>query len=281
MEFDDPTIPEFASWRSYDLFAQRVRHERRYVWDKATQLFLDTVVATLKGRDVNIPDGKLFYRAQRGIDEQSIYDDEGHEVGVDLFGFGAVRMKPLTSRAKEGRANSVGIPMLYLASKEQTAISEVRPWIGSQVSVAQFKTLRNLRALNLSVEHGQSSIGHLLFSDLQEEPSNAARKERSVWIDIDNAFSQPVTLSDDAADYVPTQILTELFRKLGYDALIYRSQFGEKGFNVVLFDTNDADAINCAPYKVSGIEVKFEEVGGRWFSSKSQKTKKKQKRTAD
>ncbi len=276
MKVDDPKEPEFASWRSYREFARRVRQTRRYVWQIEVQAFLDTVRATLKDRDVKIPVGKIFYRAQEGINYDSVVDDDDNIIGEEAHGFGAVRMKPLVSRAKEGRVNPAGIPVLYLASTKQTVISEVRPWVGSEISVAQFKILRDLKAVNLSRGHGQMSIGHLTFAQLTgEETSDAETKEKAVWIDIDNAFSQPITRRNDAAAYVPTQILAEFFGDAGYDAIIYRSQFGEKGYNVVLFNVQDAEAINCAPYQVTGIEVSFTEIGNMWFSTKDLESRKK------
>ena len=99
-----------------------------------------------------------------------------------------------------------------------------------------------------------------------ETQSDAETKERSVWTDIDNAFSRPVTLSDDIASYVPTQILAELFLDAGYDAILYRSRFGEVGYNIALFNIEDAEILNCAPYEVTEIEVKYKETGNRWFS---------------
>lgn len=45
------------------------------------------------------------------------------------------------------------------------------------------------------------------------------------------------------------------------------SPVGDDGFNVVLFNPGDAKVINCAPYKVTALEVKFEEGGQRWFAS--------------
>lgn len=276
MNLDDPKKPEFASWRSYQKFAERVRHTHRYVWGKETQAFLDTVLATLNNRDVKISKNTILSRAQLGIQDDPVFDKDGNEIGEESHGFNAKRMKPRANRAKEGRANPTGIPTLYLAAPEQAAISEIRPWIGSEISVAQFKILRDLKAVNLSLGHGKMSIDHLKFSHfLGEETPDAGTKEKAVWVDIDNAFSRPVTLSDDAADYVPTQILAELFRNEGYDAIIYRSQFGKKGYNVVLFKTKDAEAINCAPYKVTGIEIKSEEIGNRWFSTKHLDEKKK------
>lgn len=38
---------------------------------------------------------------------------------------------------------------LYLSTDPQTAMSEVRPWIGSTLTVAQFRILRNLKNCRL------------------------------------------------------------------------------------------------------------------------------------
>ncbi len=199
MEFDDPRKPRFASWRSYAEFAHRVQHSRRFVWDFAIQAFLDTVLATVADRDVKISKDTILFRAQRGTELAPHLDEDGEEIGMDVVGFGAERMKPLASRAREGRANPAGIAVLYLASQEQTAISEIRPWVGSNVSIAQFKVLRDVRAINLSLGHGQTSVAEMMFSELSGDRTPAAEKiEKAIWIDIDNAFSRPITLSDDS-----------------------------------------------------------------------------------
>ena len=179
-------------------------------------------------------------------------------------------MKPDAAHARDGRANSAGIPVLYLASTEQTAISEVRPWVGSEVSVAQFRITRELAAIDLTKGHGQLSWKNLNLRYLisKEEP-DAETREQAVWIEIDNAFSRPVTPSDENASYLPTRILAELFQEAGFDALVYRSQFnqGDKtGYNIAVFNLENAEILNCAPYEVQGIEVKFQEIGNRWFS---------------
>ena len=85
-------------------------------------------------------------------------------------------------------------------------VTEVRPWIGSEISVAQFKALRDLRAVDLSRGHNQVSFGHLTFNHLLgEEAPDAETKKKAVWIDIDSAFSRPVTLSDDTATHYQFQ----------------------------------------------------------------------------
>lgn len=263
MDIDDPGIPEFASWRSFLNFANSVRRNRRFMWEPEVAAFLKTVLATAKDRDRIIKQGMILYRAQIGLE----YHEDKH--GVDFVAFGHKRMKPHENLAIEGRANPTGIPMLYLASSVETAISEVRPWIGSELSVAQFKILRELKIMDLSVRHGETPIRYLSFSNLlDEKPVSKEKKEIVVWCDIDNAFSRPVTRTDNFADYVPTQILSELFCDNGYDGVIYRSQFGERGFNIALFNLQDAEAINAAPYEVKGIELEFKEIGNRWFSRK-------------
>jgi hypothetical protein len=269
------TKPEFFSWRSYQDFARLVRHTCRYVWHIEVQAFLDTVLATLKDRDMKLARGKVLYRAPRGINYDPTVDDDGNDLGEAPWGFDANRMKPLTDRAREGRVNPTGIPVLYLASEIHTAISEVRPWVGSDISVAQFKILRDIKAINLSAGHDQDAAGHLTLDQLTDaETPDAASKEKSVWIDIDNAFSRPVTFSDDATDYVPTQILAELFRNAGYQAIIYRSQFGKRGYNIALFNAEDAEVISCTPFRVTCIGVNYEPMGNTWHSRKHAKAEK-------
>lgn len=264
MDIDDPEKPEFATWQSYTHFAERVRLKRRYVWGIEENSFLDTVLATIRDRSGYLEEGTIFYRAQQGVDWRDVTDSEGN-IDQKPEGYGSERMKPRPNQANEGRANPAGISVLYLGTTEQTAISEVRPWIGASLSVAQFKILKRLKAIDLSRGHGQSSflVAGIPYMHT-DEAVNSNEKEEAVWIDIDNAFSRPVTLSDGEADYVPTQILAELFRNAGYDAIIYKSQFGEKGYNIALFNVNDADAINCAPYDVTEIEVKFKVTGDHW-----------------
>ena len=270
MEIDDPKIPEFASWESYNNFANSVRRNRRYVWNQEVTAFLETVLATAQDRDRIVEQGVILYRAQLGIE----YHEDEH--GINLSAYSSGRMKPQSDKATEGRANPKGIPMLYLATSVETSISEIRPWIGSEISVAQFKIVREIKLMDLSVRHGDISIRHLKFSNLLDgKPVSREKKEIAVWCDIDNSFSRPVSRSDYSADYVPTQILSELFCDNGYDGVVYRSQFGESGYNIVLFNLRDADPINATPYEVKGLKLDFEEIGNTWFSRKHYEKNKK------
>jgi hypothetical protein len=265
MDIDDPTKPEFASWDSYERFASRVRSDRRFATDAASRAFINTVLATVPLRGMSVTQGQLLYRAQLGIDEEEIKKD-GEVVAFKNWGYPAERMKPVASKVGDGRANPVGIAFLYLASAIQTAISEIRPWIGSKVSVAQFRVMRDLRIVNLTLGHGQFGLGLLSIDELVgQKMVSADTKRRAVWTEIDNAFSRPVTRSEDAVGYVPTQILAEAFRESGYDGVVYRSNFGNPEYNVALFDLDSAEVVNCAPYAIKQIKIEFEEDGDRWF----------------
>jgi hypothetical protein len=68
-----------------------------------------------------------------------------------------------------------------------------------------------------------------------------------------------MTRRDNIADYVPTQIIAELFKREGFDGVAYKSNFGDEGYNSAIFDIDAADIINCGLYKATAIDVKFSE----------------------
>jgi hypothetical protein len=77
--------------------------------------------------------GRIFWRAQLGHDwREERQDGEVFEVQC---AHSSQRMKPRRDRAPEGRVNPKGIPCLYLATTKEAAMSEVRPWMGSYISV--------------------------------------------------------------------------------------------------------------------------------------------------
>ena len=270
----DPEKPEFARWDSYQLFARYVRFQSRYVLGDEEKAFLATVLKTIRGRDVELKEGSTFFRAQLGVNWEVHKDGDGNWIGESVYGYPAARMKPLTNRAKEGRTNPVGIPVLYVGTTLETAVSEIRPWVGAEVSVARCRLLRPLKTLNLTLGHGKSSLGGPIFFHLMDGRAlSAEEKENAVWVDIDNAFSEPVTHSDDRADYAPTQLLAELFRQHGYDAIGYKSHFGDDeeqqrgGFNIAIFDPSAVEIVTCAPYRVDTIKVSSSQIGNDWFKS--------------
>ncbi len=131
-------------------------------------------------------------------------------------------------------------------------MGEIRPWLDSYISVGQFITLRDLNLIDCSVLHGAR------WTYYREEPS-ADEREKAVWAQIDHAFSVPFSENEVTAEYVPTQVLGEVFRQHGYDGIIYKSLLG-KGHNVALFRLDDAMYVKGFLCGVKSIKHDFEEV---------------------
>ncbi len=256
----DTAMNDFKSWNSYRLFANRARRENRFIRTVEDEEFLREVVRTSKTRIQELPAESGLWRAQRGHDWRPLR--QGDEFIDDIpAAYPPARMKPLQGRATEGRANPKGIPVLYLSTRRKTALSEVRPWLGSLVSCAHFRTTRPLSIVDLSVYHQDGFVSY--FS----EP-DASKREKAVWTQIDRAFSEPTTSADDAADYVPTQVIAELFKQEGRDGIAYKSAFGGNGYNIVLFDPADAELTSCTLYKVKSLKSSFEQTDNPYWVEK-------------
>ncbi len=270
-------MSEFESWKQYSEFELFVMRKSRHILDPRNQKFLDAVVETSGKRRGRIEKGAELWRAQlgNGWRNERIFDDSGQE--LDSFEvedpFPPKRMVPLRDRASEGRVNPKGIPCLYLSTDMETSMTETRPWIGSFVSVAQFLMLKDLAVVDCSAD---SARVHLRFEKKKKadgdweyalKDPNPDEWENIVWGDINRAFSQPVTRSDDVAEYAPTQVLAEAFRNAGYDGIVYGSKLGE-GKNVAIFDLAAADVTNCHLYKVEAVNVKYGMAANPYFVKK-------------
>lgn len=239
----------FESWTSFFGFANSVTRDWRYVRDERQRDFLAAVLETSRSRREQLDEGTILWRAQ--ICHEWITESVG-DGEEETFPSPASldRMKPKPDRATEGRANPRGIPHLYLATHEETAVAEVRPWVGSLVSVARVQLLRSVTVVNCTTDdHG--------FRVYFEEPDPEAR-EKAVWRDIDRAFSRPVTMDEGLPEYVPTQVLAEVFRSDGADGIAYRSALGP-GHNIALFALDMADVVSCSLVSVKSVEFQYDQ----------------------
>lgn len=251
----DSLGPTFKSHRDYYHFQREVLKSRRYIRSPETVAFLHAVTTTCSTRESIVKLGAGLRRAQVAHGLRPIYQtgDDGEDIFIDDVECAAskARMLPLRDQASDGRVNSRGIPCLYMATNDVTAVSEVRPTIGAFVTIATMKCLRELKLIDCSVLVEKQFIYF-------KEPGRA-KMEEAVWSDIDRAFSAPVDRSDDAAEYAPTQILAELFCSLGYDGVAYKSAFGEDGYNVAIFNIGDFEVGWCRLFKVKDIMHKIQQ----------------------
>ena len=234
----------FQSWSSFGSFRDKIEHEEGYLQSEEGQEFCAAVVATADERVGSIPTGERYWRAQKGSGQWPLEDGDGQIVGYRAVPYSAKRMKPLPEKACEGRVNPKGIPYLYLSTDEKTAISEVRPWVGSYVTVAEFETCKPLRLVDcfrceIDPVVKTASDLDMLYKLTPQEPEEATRV---VWRWIDLAFSEPVDRDDSTAGYVPTQIIAELFKTNRFGGIKYRSLFNG-GNNLALFDIDSAQQV--------------------------------------
>jgi hypothetical protein len=248
-------INEFKSWRSFSEFRNSTIRKHRYIRLSEMDDFLQTVLSTSKAYETTIQAGRIFWRAQLGYDVKP-YSQDVEYIDDLPVPYRPERMKPVSGESAEGRVNPKGIPYLYMATHRDTALSEVRPWLGALISVAQFKTVRELKVINCSIAEVRQSF-------YMEEPEPPERAQ-AVWSDIDGAFSEPITPSDRTAEYAPTQIIAELFKAKGFDGIAYRSVF-DGGHNVALFDLDAAELINCSLFEAKEIKFTFEKAGEPHF----------------
>lgn len=242
----------FAYWK----FAQEVRLNNRYIFLAETKKFLKAFKDMASKQVVEMERGFTLCRAQLGNDFRPLYAED-IEVDAIPCALSQNRMKPLSDKAKEGRANPKGIPYLYLSNNIETAIAECRPWLGQLASVGIFEIVRDLKLVQLIAERKEPSLIYL--SEPSQEEIN-----KLVWEDINAAFSEPVSPDDSTADYAPTQILAEVLKRAGNDGIIYKSKLGQ-GYNIVLFNINDAQLKSCSLYKCKKIDYNFEETESPYY----------------
>lgn len=235
---------EFNSWRAYVNFSDSVKRRARYVFDTGTQHFLDCLVATGASRSGVLPKGSALWRAQ-------LHDDPNERMW-QTAPFLPERMKPIT-KVKEGRISPKGIPCLYLAADEKTAMSEVRPWVGAIGTLGEFSTLKDLTIIDCSQTVVLGGTLKLLAASTEPLPEE---REKRVWANINAALSEPVTSTDSTAEYAPTQVLAEVFRGAGYDGIRYKSSLGP-GTNVALFDLAAADVVARRIFQTKAVRYDF------------------------
>lgn len=266
-------MAEFAFTDSYHRFAKTVKLKTRYVYDDEVHEFLATVMATSESRRNSIEESVILFRAQRGYvwRRENVGEEDEDEV---QDAYPPERMKPNAEFAGDGRISPRGIPCLYLASTKEAAMSEVRPWVGSYISLAQFKIMRELTIVDCSKD--KRNFSHWL---IRSEYIPAPKREAIVWGEIAYAFSRPVTPDEPITEYVPTQILADAFRAHGYDGIVYRSLLGD-GLNVALFDCDAAELINCGLYETNSLSFKFDQCSNPYFIRKHYPELQKQQNKA-
>ncbi|GBE29589.1 MAG TPA: RES domain-containing protein [Bacteroidetes bacterium] len=257
-------MASFKSWYSYNSFSHHVRNKYRYRFDSETKLFLETVKKTAGNKVKHFAKGECLYRAQEGCDNELEFIEDINDHIEHEKPYCMERMLPNPEYSYEGRANPKGIAVLYVATHYHTAICEMRPWKNKVYTVARMDLNRDIKVIDCT-----RSGGRRLYFSTEENPEPKPRAmNRIVWSWINSAFSEPASRHNSSTDYVPTQILAEVFRSEGYDGILYSSNFDTKGDNLALFDKSCVTPIFGKVVNITKAEVDYEEISGPHASTK-------------
>lgn len=195
----------------WNRFSKDIQHTSRFFFSppfKSVQL--DQLYSRL---EETIKEGMVLYRARLNI----------HNSRFNKRSMGA----PSSTQANGGRANPKGIPYLYLASDENTAISEIRPAKGQTVTVGCFKTCKELKL----VKFQDLSPFKLIFNT--EEGLEYSKVNRVLEL-IMKKLSEPIDPMIADLEYLTTQYICEEIKNMGYDGVSFDSAMGS-GMNFALF----------------------------------------------
>jgi len=223
-------MSEFESHDDWYNFSSYLINENRFVLNSRWQKFINALLISAKKRETVLKLNTKLYRARIGANE---YDQKNEQGGIcyvkepyqDFYA-------PPKDKTLGGRLNPRGIPYLYLASDIETAIAEVRPWKGAEVSLGHFHVWEERKLIDITDKIDMFQIAIALAS-AQSFPEE--KIEEYVWSAINLSFAKPVSPFDNEFEYIPTQYLAQLFHAHGFDGIKYNSAMHEGGYNICLF----------------------------------------------
>lgn len=215
---------------------KELRFKNRFILSNEHSAFIDKYIEYAKHfKRHPFNKGEEFYRAR--INE--------YEMGDKCYPLDKMSA-PLPHQVSQSRINPAGIPYLYLAHDKKTAVSEVRPWVSCKITVAKFTLKKEISVVNFSNKK---------FVNVPKDKQYEVME--NIWRElITHLFSMPFDPRDDIA-YIPTQYISERFKKEEFDGIIYDSALNEDGYNLCLFDVGIADAIMRSKVTVNSMDIKM------------------------
>lgn len=184
----------------------------------------------------------LFKRARINEDEKKLYKEE-KELGM-----------PPADKTPSGRANTYGIPYLYLGSDDDTVMYESRAMVKDILSVACFRTTADLDVVDFTFKPDLFAVFQLSKEEFLSEI------QRYVFLNVvASDLSKAVRRYDNKEiDYLPTQFVCEYIRLVtAAKGLIFKSAQYPKGKNIVLFDDKNVQFEGVTHRVVGSVEMTY------------------------
>ncbi|MFC1794908.1 RES family NAD+ phosphorylase [Planctomycetota bacterium] len=246
-------------WNDYRQFREELQNKCRYFRTDWASGYLGALKYTCKKRIIIIKQDTELWRARL---EGSLVPCEPDDMAIQAYSCDEMAAPP-PNLSNASRICVTGIPVLYLSSDKDTAMSEVRPWKNQPVSLAKFHLTKNLNVVDCQQSGLDGTIADLdklypvaSLTGVRKEVIPDSGHEYRAWAWIDDAFSEPVSQLDDPLEYIPTQVIAEFFKAEGYDGIKYRSSVAS-GYNIALFDVIAAKAVETMLYYTNEICYRF------------------------
>lgn len=227
---NDTIIKEWFS------FTEELKHRNRFLPDDAPKIDLFVKFGPLLGMVIK-KGSQNFYRAR--------INDEGRHFLLKEM------KKPPAKKSLNGRANPVGISYLYVASKPATAIAEMRGHKGETVTLLDFTSTKDLALFDLRDPKNTISP----FEWLEE--IEFVYKHMPYLALLGDELAKPVIPSKANLDYLSSQYLCEMIKKIGFHGIIYKSSISD-GYNYVIFTDNRLKPGTMSQYRITEMSYKSE-----------------------
>ena len=240
--------------REYWKLMNYLKYDSRVFFNEEIKSILNELSYHMESSKIDLPKETILYRSQLGCE----FDDKGIEIP-----YPPLRMFPLEKAAAEGRANPKGIPYLYLATSKDISISEVRPWPGKYVSLGYFTVKQDLTLVDFTT--GEKDNWYI---DFENHKLLAKDDIDNLWGELNKAFSLPVFQSDTIADYIVTQVVSELAKSNGFDGIVYNSGYSREnceGYNVVLFNKDNVNIRKVEIHRIESVDIKYSECNNPFY----------------
>lgn len=156
-------------------------------------------------------------------------------------------MQPPKDKAIAMRANYERIPYLYCNTEPYGAMSEIRPYVGAHISLAEIRVKEDLKCLNLCY----------VTKDSCADDDALVEKYKSFLVHLSSMFEKPVEYGENEYDYFPTQRIAEYIKNLGYDGIVYNSAMYPSSRNVCIFNYDKCEAIGSRQIGVKNMLYDF------------------------
>ncbi|MBY8119452.1 RES family NAD+ phosphorylase [Vibrio fluvialis] len=234
----DMSINRDQNWEDkwHDL-EQSIKNESRF-FNQEVEKTLDTVFAGLDSLKTKTGKPVVVYAGSQSEHIHSLFRARVHSSRDSLkrtLASPEIELGPPPgSLASAGRMNPRGIAVFYGALEQQTAITEVRPHVGSFVVVGKFDLIKQLRLVDLSALQEVVSDRTELFN-----PRTYHLEQQAIFLELlSKKISKPIHPYEAEIEYITTQVIAEYLSK-SFDGLVFSSaQKSDNQHNVVLFHSS-------------------------------------------